>query len=130
MKDINNFTCSCFCVVDPELKQIGNDKKMCVSRIGINRINEGVDWFGIKIFDKPGEVFAEYVKKGSQLILSGRIQIEEYNEKLYPTIYVSDFRFINSSNGSKNKQEKKETVTSSQETQSSQDNINEEDIPF
>lgn len=129
MKDVNNFTCSCFCVADPELKSLSNDKKMCITRVGINRVNEGVDWFGIKIFDKPAEIFAEYVKKGSQLILTGRIQIEEYNQKLYPTIYVSEFKFVG---GGKNKQEKRETVEvgASQSTSSTQDDINEEDIPF
>lgn len=127
MKDINSFTCSCFCVADPEVKSLKNDKKLCVSRVGVNRIGEGVDWFGIKIFDKPGEVFAEYVKKGSQLILNGRLQIEEFNEKLYPTIYVTDFKFTSNPN----KQEKKDEVKAETNTTATvEDNINEEDIPF
>lgn len=94
MKDMNNFNCTCFCCADPEVKDVSGNS-LCTTRVGVNRIKEGeVDWFSVKVWGKKGEIFGQYVKKGSQLVLNGRVHIETNNDKIYPTIYVEDFKFV------------------------------------
>lgn len=130
MKDINVFSCTCFCAVDPEVKKAGQTS-LCTTRVGVGGLKDGdTSWFSVKVWGKGGEVFGEYVKKGSQLALTGRLVVEVYEEKVYPTIYVEDFRFM----GGGKKQEKDGEATTTETTKPTEvkDNggIADEDIPF
>jgi single-strand DNA-binding protein len=128
MKDVNNFCCTCFCSADPELKEVGGTS-LCTSRVGVNRIKEGdVDWFYVKVWGKAAGIFKEYVKKGSKLILIGRVHIETNNERVYPTIYVEDFKFV----GGGKKKEANEETESDDELQpvATDGGIADDDIPF
>lgn len=129
MKDINSFTCTCFCVADPEVKDVGQSK-LCTSRVGVNGIKDGeISWFSVKVWGKPGEIFGQYVKKGSQLALNGSVRIETNNDRIYPTIYVDDFKFIG---GGSKKQEDDGGDNEVVESQVQEDNggISDDDIPF
>lgn len=42
---------------------------------------ESVEWVNITAFDKLGEICGEYLKKGSQVFISGRMKTEKYQAK-------------------------------------------------
>lgn len=134
MKDLNNFNCTCFCCKDPELKETANSM-LCTTRVGVNRIKDGeVDWFSVKLWGKSAEVFSKYVKKGSQIALSGRLHIEtgSNDDKIFPTIYVEDFRFIGG-NGQKKEQKESGAVDESVAVVDNlevEGGVGDEDIPF
>lgn len=132
MKDINSFTCTCFCVADPEVREVGGTT-LASTRVGINRMKDGeVDWFFMKVWGKPANTFGQYVKKGTQLAISGRVQIETNGDRIYPTIYVEDFKFINSG-GKKKEQQEREPVEDevvNDVTVPDDGGVGEDDIPF
>ena len=63
---------------DPELKEyknaLGETKSLCNLSVGVSRINEGTDWFDVTFFGKRAEVIEKFFSKGSQIIVSGRMQ--------------------------------------------------------
>jgi single-strand DNA-binding protein len=91
---------------------------------------EKTEWHNIKAFGKLAETISEYVKKGKQLYLEGKIQTESWDdknsgEKKYRTsIVVFQMVFLGSKDG--NGSSGKSNGSSKQ--QSSQ--ITDDDIPF
>lgn len=130
---MNNFNCVGRLVRDIEINNY-NGTIVGKSGIAVNRkfAKEGqqdVDFINFTIFGKQAESLEKYVKKGQQVALSGRIQIDRYMNKegeQASSIYmlVNEFTFLpnNSSNSSSN---------SSDETIYVVENIEEEsDLPF
>ena len=74
----NHITIHGYCGRDPELKDYrnaqGEDRKLCNLSVGVSRINEGTDWFDVTFFGKRAEVVDKFFQKGSQIIVSGRMQ--------------------------------------------------------
>lgn len=42
---------------------------------------ESTEWVNITAFDKLGEICGEYLRKGSQVFISGRMKTEKYTDK-------------------------------------------------
>ena len=42
---------------------------------------ESTEWVNITAFDRLGEICGEYLKKGSQVFISGRMKTEKYTDK-------------------------------------------------
>ena len=65
---------------DPELKDYrnakGEDRKLCNLSVGVSRINEGTDWFDVTFFGRRAEVIEKFFSKGSQIIVTGRMQAD------------------------------------------------------
>lgn len=55
---------------------------------------EGVEWVSVAAFDKLAEICGQYLKKGSQVFISGRMKTEKYDDKegitRYSTKIVAD----------------------------------------
>lgn len=55
---------------------------------------EATEWVNITAFDKLGEICGEYLKKGSQVFISGRMKTEKYTDKngveKYATKIIAD----------------------------------------
>lgn len=130
MKDLNSFNCTCFCAADPQVKDSTNGNKFCSSRVGINRLNDEVDWYTVKLWGKPAEIFGEHVKKGAQLALSGAIHLEQSNDKMYPTIYVTDFRFIGGGNKKGKTNNDSDVQNATVQSTDNKSDLQDEDIPF
>ena len=65
---------------DPELRFTGSGKAVATFTIAVNRAynrNE-TDFFRIVVWGKPGENCANYLKKGSQVGIQGRLQNNNY----------------------------------------------------
>ena len=77
--------------------------------------SETPDWHRCVAFDKPAEIISKYCKKGSHVLVQGRIQYGSYENKEKQTVYTTDivvneFQFINSGTS----QDKKEPVSEGQ----------------
>lgn len=124
---------------DPELKALPSGSKVVNFSIATNRTwkdNDGkkqkaVDYHNIVFFGKQAEVIAQYVFKGSQLYVEGRLTTRSWEDKdgkkQYRTEIVGEqFQFGNKGKGERS--EPKETEEDTIEYPA--DDLNPTDIPF
>lgn len=67
---------------EPELKHSASGMAYCRFTLAVNRMkkDDGADFISCTAFGKTAELIAEYVKKGHQLGIQGRIQQETYEK--------------------------------------------------
>ncbi len=134
---------------DPEIRAIPSGIKVCSFSVATNRVwkdkngqkQESADYHNIVVFGRQAETVAQYMKKGSQVMIEGRMQTRSWddaatNTKKYRTEIIADrVQFGNSSNGrpftssdntkqDSSKEEELDTIEYPDEQ------INVEDIPF
>ena len=91
---------------DPELKALPSGTKVCSFSLATNYVGkdkdgnrkESVDYHNVVAFARLGELVAQYLKKGSQALVEGRIQTRNWEDKdgkkNYRTeIVVENFQF-------------------------------------
>lgn len=91
---------------DPELKAIPSGAKVATFGIATNRVwkdqsgarKEATDFHNIVAFGRPAETMAQYLRKGSSVMIEGRIQTRSWEgqdgKKNYRTeIIVEGFQF-------------------------------------
>lgn len=142
---IGNFT------RDPELRSLPSGVKVCSFSIATNRVwkdkngvrQESADYHNIVVFGRQAETVAQYMKKGSSILVEGRIQTRSWDdktsgEKKYRTEIVADrtqFGPKGSNNGTLGAADssKAPTPLNSEEVDAieyPEEDINPEDIPF
>ena len=94
---------------DPELRYTGNNTPVATFSIAVNRnfTNQSgereADFINIIVWRKQAENIKNYVKKGSQVAIDGRIQTRNYEQdgvKRYVTEVVADnVQFLDTKNG-------------------------------
>ena len=69
---------------DPELKEYKNARgetgHLVNFSVGVSRVGDGTDWFDVTFFGKRSEVIEKFFGKGSQIIVSGRMQSDVYEK--------------------------------------------------
>lgn len=115
---------------DPELKEYknaqGETRSLCNLSVGVSRVGDGTDWFDVTIFGKRAEVVEKFFSKGSQIIVSGRMQADtvekDGTKRKYWKLIANDFDFCDS----------KDSPRGSNNEAAQGDNWEqqEEDIPF
>lgn len=115
---------------DPELKEYknaqGETRSLCNLSVGVSRVGDGTDWFDVTIFGKRAEVVEKFFSKGSQIIVSGRMQADtvekDGTKRKYWKLIANDFDFCDS----------KDSPRGSNNDAAQGDNWEqqEEDIPF
>lgn len=94
---------------DPELRYTQSGQAVCTYKMVTDesyKDREGnmvdrSEWHNIVAWGKAGEIIAQYMKKGSQMFVEGRLQSRKYEDKEGQTRYVteivvSDFSFLDS----------------------------------
>jgi single-strand DNA-binding protein len=90
---------------DPELKYGASGNAYCKFTLAVNRAfkKDETDFINCTAFGKAAETIAEYVRKGDQFAVTGRIQTDVYEkdgEKRYSTgVMVDGFTFISKAKG-------------------------------
>ena len=93
---------------DPELKYGASGTAYCKFTLAVNRAfkKDETDFINCTAFGKVAETIAEYVRKGDQFAVTGRIQVDVYEkdgEKRYSTgVMVDGFTFIAKAKGEGN----------------------------
>lgn len=135
---------------DPELKAIASGNKVCTFGLATNRVfrdssgnrQEKTEFHNIVVWGKTAENVATYMRKGSQILVEGRIETRSWddqatNSKKYRTEIIADTIQFGSkntggasapSNTNTSKKEEKEEELDTIEYPDEQ--INAEDIPF
>lgn len=87
---------------DPEIKALPSGVKVCSLALATNRVwkdkngakQEAVDYHNVVVFGRQAENVAQYMKKGSSLLVEGRMQTRSWDgkdgEKKYRTEIVAD----------------------------------------
>ena len=81
---------------DPETRYMPSGEPICNFRIAVGwktKDKEGAEWVSITAFSKLAEICGQYLKKGSQVFVSGRMKTDEYEKdgvKRYSTKIVAD----------------------------------------
>lgn len=87
---------------DPELKALPSGAKVCSFSVATNRVwkdqsgakKEQADFHNIVVFGRQAEIVGQYVKKGSMLLVEGRIQTRSWDgtdgQKRYRTEIVAE----------------------------------------
>lgn len=133
---------------DPELKAMPSGMKVCSFGMATNRTfkdkngqkQDSAEYHNIVAFGKQAEVITQYMRKGSQMLVEGRIQTRSWDDKEgkknYRTeIIIENFQFGNKSTSNtkvegkieEEKEEKQDPVSS---PGVDGEEINIEDIPF
>jgi single-strand DNA-binding protein len=136
---------------DPELKTLPSGIKVANFSLATNRVwkdsagqkQEAADYHNIVVFGRQAETSSQYLKKGSQAMVEGRLQTRSWDDastgkKMYRTEIVADrVQFGSRSDaGSYQPSSDDEPVSAPSKEPSSdtidypEDDINPEDIPF
>ena len=88
---------------DPELKSLPSGIKVCTFSLATNRVwkdkngarQESADYHNVVVFGRQAETVAQYMKKGSSILVEGRMQTRSWDdknsgEKKYRTEIVAD----------------------------------------
>lgn len=84
---------------NPETRVTQDGKTVARFSVAVNGFKENhADFIRCVAFDKKAEVINNYFKKGSQILINGRIQTGSYDDKdgkkVYTTdVFVNDFDF-------------------------------------
>lgn len=82
MASFNNCTFSGNVGRDPEVRYFDDGKMVANFSIAIEGRRGGqAFWMTIKVWNKPAQVIADYVRKGSRLIVSGDLQEETWEKE-------------------------------------------------
>lgn len=146
-------------VRDPEMRATTTGSQACNFTIAVNRVYKGSDgsaqeqvsYIDCVAWGKPGETIAQYTRKGSGIIVSGRLDQRSWEDKNTGQrrsrieVVVEDFSFIGGSSsaggdGSYSSSSKKATKAAPAESTETDDfapddmpedgEINLDDIPF
>ncbi len=92
---------------DPELRSTSNGSSVCSFSVAVNRVyrdangenKEEVSFIDCSAWNKLGEMIAQYVKKGSSVLVSGRLSQRSFEGKdgvkrSRTEIVVEDFNFV------------------------------------
>ena len=135
---------------DPELKSLPSGIKVCSFSVATNRVwkdkngarQESADYHNIVVFGRQAETVAQYMKKGSSILVEGRMQTRSWDdkgtgEKKYRTEIIAD-RTQFGSKGTPSNNAPATTAPSSEAPKEDdmggieypEEDINPEDIPF
>lgn len=134
---------------DPELRSLPSGVKVCSFSVATNRVwkdkngakQEAADYHNIVVFGRQAETVAQYMKKGSSILVEGRMQTrswddKETGQKKYRTEIVADrtqFGPKGASNGGASNAGAPKAPVSPEEVDTieyPEEDINPEDIPF
>jgi single-strand DNA-binding protein len=82
-QDFNQYTFTGRLTNDPEIRYIqGGDKAVTKLRIAVNGYKDGeVTYLDVSVWGKDGEHANQYLKKGSKVLVAGRLSIRSYETK-------------------------------------------------
>jgi len=126
---------------DPELKALPSGTQVCNFSVATNRKwtkdgekKEEVEYHNCIAFGKTGELIAQYMHKGSQILVEGRIQTRSWDkdgEKRYRTeIVVDSMQFGNKTQESSPQQASEEDRNKKAIEAFNENEISPNDIPW
>ncbi|NEP38058.1 MAG: single-stranded DNA-binding protein [Okeania sp. SIO2H7] len=69
---------------DPNVKYFESGSMVCNLTLAVNRRsskNDQPDWFNLEIWDRTGEITADYVRKGSLIGIKGSLKFDYWQDR-------------------------------------------------
>jgi single-strand DNA-binding protein len=131
----NTIITACHLVNDPELKEVGSDKKVCKMRIAISNPNSKTKCFiDCEAWDRNAEICSQYLKKGREVLIQGELCMDSWkqDEKTMTKYFIkaSNIQFLSSGKKDESTQSGPVERKTQQTTQASSSQSSDEDIPF
>ena len=132
MKNFNLITIKGICTRDPEMTYTPKGTALTKFSIACNNDygdKKHCDFFNVQAWGKLGEVVGQWVKKGNPVLVSGRMESNKYEEKIYWNINAQIVEFL--SGGVKKENSTQDNpVDKVNEKFANVEQPNDEDIPF
>ena len=123
-------------VADPTVRQVGNDLTVCQFTLAVDNPgkDKGTNFFDCTAWGKQGEVISQYVKKGQQFLVGGRLKQDTWEKdgkkQSKVSIVVTDFNFVGGRSEEKTPSEEAGMFIPQENTSKGNDQISLSDIPF
>lgn len=122
---------------DPDVRYTQDQKVVARFRIAVNRFkNDETDFINCVSFGKTAELIEKYFKKGSEILVNGRLQTGSYTKEDGTKVYTTDV-IVNEINfcGTKSDNNSETTSAPSQNTQDNNfldipDVVEDDGLPF
>lgn len=90
---------------DPEIKYFDSGSVKASFSLAVNRFSgkdsKETDWFNIEVWGRTAEVVGEYLKKGREVAVNGRLNVRRWtddagNERDFLSVVANDVKFLGS----------------------------------
>jgi len=128
---------------DPELRYTAQGTPVCSFSIATNErrkdrngeMQDHTTWFRVTLWNRLAETASQYLQKGKQVYIEGRLRVEEYIDRDGKPrhsleVFGTDMQFIGSRGGDDAPYERAATASASPGPAESQADLSDEDIPF
>ncbi len=124
---------------DPEIKALPSGMTVCSFSVATNRTwkdkdgskKEAVEFHNIQVFGRTAENVAKFMRKGSQIMIEGRIQTRSWETKEKTKAYRTEIVAENVQFGTSPKRDDRSDDQKAGEPEAvAGEEINAEDIPF
>ena len=78
---INKVILAGYLVADPEVRNTKTGKTITSLRMAYNEVNRDTLYINVDVWDKQGETCGRVLKKGSNIAVDGRLQVDNYENK-------------------------------------------------
>ena len=78
---INKVILAGYLVADPEVRHTKTGKTITSLRMAYNEQNRDTLYINVDVWDKQGETCGRVLKKGSNIAVDGRLQVDNYENK-------------------------------------------------
>ena len=127
---------------DPELRYTAQGTPVCSFSMATNErrkdkngeMQDQTTWFRITLWNRLAETASQYLQKGKQVYIEGRLRVEEYVDRDGKPrhsleVFATDMQFIGS-RGDDAPHERAASAGASPSPGDSQPDLSDEDIPF
>ena len=129
---------------DPEIRYTADGTPVCSFSVATTErkkdksgeFQDVTTWFRVSVWRRQAELANQYLSKGKQVYIEGRLSANEYQDRDGNTrtsldVQASDIQFLSSrSEGESVQKEEPSPRVSSSETSNATNNISDDDIPF
>lgn len=127
---------------DPELRYTAQGTPVCSFSVATNErrkdrsgeMQDHTTWFRITLWNRLAETASQYLQKGKQVYIEGRLRVDEYIDRDGKPrhsleVFGTDMQFIGS-RGDDATYERAASAAASPGTAETQTDLSDEDIPF
>ena len=121
---------------DLELKQTQTGKLFCQFNLAVTRFGgEGADFIPVQVWNKAAENLVKFQTKGSQIAISGRLNVESYEtegqKRTFTKVIVNEVEFLGSKPQEKTVAEVRyEQKKMNNEVMNAMSFVNDDSLPF
>jgi single-strand DNA-binding protein len=129
---------------DPELRYTAQGTPVCSFSMATNErrkdkngeMQDQTTWFRITLWNRLAETASQYLQKGKQVYIEGRLRVEEYIDRDGKPrhsleVFATDMHFIGSRGGDEMPQEQRAaSASASAGPPDAQPDLSDDDIPF